>query len=121
MHFQESISDIVGLLNSTDSGKDNASVWSMMVADARKSDSLRTTHIYLIESKIKHQINKLNDDEKIELYNTSESGFTDPVEPDDAIISHIEFVLESELLEAITDILFTEAGQNRPNSHCQCE
>lgn len=115
MHFQESISDIVGLLNSTDSGKDNASVWSMMVDYASISDCLSTKHINLIESEIKKYMTGLDANEKIELYNTSESGFTDPVEPDGAIISHIEFVLETEFLDAITEILFTEAAKEGKN------
>ena len=65
MDFQDSVSNIIDELNSVAGAIDNTSVWSMMVADARKSDSLGTKHINLIESEIKKHINELNNDEKL--------------------------------------------------------
>lgn len=72
----------------------------------KKSGFFGNKYLHIIETRIVGFIDRISDEEKISIYNETETGMVDPVDIKTAIISQVEFDLQMKLLNEVTKELF---------------
>lgn len=93
----------------SDLDNEKKSVWSSIIMQIKKSGSFSNDNLLVIENRIVGFIDRITDEDKIRLYNETETGIIDPIDNETAIISQIEMDLQMELLDEVTKELFEYA------------
>jgi len=106
MNFSQAIYRIISDIDKTYIGNEKKSAWSSIIMQLKKSGSFSNKFSYIIENRIVGFIDRISDEEKISIYNETETGMVGPVDVKTAIISQVEFDLQMELLNEITKELF---------------
>jgi predicted RNA-binding protein (virulence factor B family) len=106
MNFSQAIYKIISDIDKTYIDNEKKSAWSSIVMQIKKSGSFSNKFSYIIENRIVGFIDRISDEEKISIYNETETGMAGPVDMKTAIISQVEFDLQMELLNEVTKELF---------------
>ena len=106
LNLSHAIYRIISDLDKTHVDDEEKSVWSSIIMQIKKSDSFSNKYVHVIENRIEGFIDRITDGEKITLYNETETGITNPIDIETAIISQVELDLQMELLDEVTKELF---------------
>ncbi len=106
INLSRAIYRIISDLDKTHLDDEKKSVWSSIIIQIKKSGSFSNNNVLIIENRIVGFIDRITDEEKINLYNETETGITNPIDIETAIISQVELDLQMELLDEVTKELF---------------
>jgi hypothetical protein len=87
-------------------------VWSKMLTQIRKQDCFDGEYAETIQEVIRSFLSQLDDQIAIQLWRTTEAGFTDDTEDDCLFPDHIRMDLEMEILKGVTDLAWHEARES---------
>lgn len=123
LNLSRAIYRIINDLDNTYLGDEKKSVWSSIIMQIKKSDSFNNQYVHIIENRIVGFIDRITDEDKINLYNETETGIANPIDVETAIISQVELDLHMELLDEVTKELFeyVENSINKKSNNYNCE
>jgi hypothetical protein len=89
-----------------------ANVWSTILKQIRKQDSIDGQYADTIEEVIRSFLSQLADQTAIGVWRTTDAGLADETEDDCLFPDSVRINLAMELLEAVTDLAWNEATTN---------
>ena len=88
---------------------DKMNLWDIVVHQIKVKNSLDGFYYDLIQSVSNEYINKLKDNEIIQIWKETETGRNSINEPENVPIDSLKFELEDEIMSEITDVAWSQA------------
>ena len=104
MNLSQAIFSIISDVDKVHLNDERKSVRSSINMQIQKSGSFGHKYLRVIENRIEGFLEKISDDEKINLYIETETGMVESIDGDNAIISQVEVDLTMELLDGVTKV-----------------